>query len=108
MIGWCWLGFWGVRAGLSGPLCSPSRLLNTSEGHKPLMGLKPLREPLMKWRGSAERSTPVAGTTDSPRSVFTSFGLGWKEMKGPARGARSGVRGMVMGRMAGCREQRRK
>ncbi len=71
------------------------------------MGLKPPSDPPTKWRGRVERSTPGAGATDSPLSGFTSFGLGWKGRKGADIGERSGVRGMLTGRIAGwmgCRE----
>lgn len=86
------------------------RFLNTSRGHTPLMGLKPLREPPTKCRGRVEMSTPGAGATDSPLSGFSSFGLGWKGRKGADMGESSGVRGMLTGRMAGwtgCRGEER-
>lgn len=46
-------------------------------------------------------STPEAGVVDSPRSGFTSFALDWKGRKGADMGERSGVRGMLTGRIAG-------
>lgn len=75
----------------------------------PLMGLKPPKDPPTKWRGKVEKITPGGGgATDSPISSFSSFGLGWKGSIEGDRGESSGVRGMLMGRIAawmGCRKR---
>lgn len=66
------------------------------------MGLKPPRDPPTKWRGKAERIKPAGGgAAGSTGSVFTSFGFGWKGSIAADRGDRSGVRGMLTGRLAG-------
>ena len=107
----CLEGSWGVRAGLSRFLWRLMRLLKTSRGHTPLMGLKPLKDPPTKWRGKVERIKPAGGeATGSATSTFCSFGLGWKGCMVADRGERSGVRGMLTGSITGwkgCRERER-
>lgn len=76
MVGRCFEGSTGVRAGLSGARCRPTQFLMRSRGHIPLMGLKPARDPPTNCRGRAEINRPAWGGTESHVSVLGSRSLG--------------------------------